>query len=195
MAQVTNDRAAAQADRKTLQEMLDVQLVEVRSLRAQQDSCVRKRTELETRLQQLSARLLEVTGDLTIANDQVRNLQEKLYASEQRIKELQQAYAAGRPARPTENVPENVKPVTPLAAGPIRGEILEVDGRYLTINVGTGAGVVEGMTFMIHRGGAYVGDLRVENVRPKEAGGRITLLKSGEAVAVGDSVEYGLDGQ
>ena len=85
------------------------------------------------------------------------------------------------------------KHVAPTVAGEIRGEIIEVDRVYATINVGEGSGVVPGMTFMVYReGGAYLGDLIIEQVRPKQAGGRLTTLVEGE-VRKGDAVVYGMD--
>jgi hypothetical protein len=78
-------------------------------------------------------------------------------------------------------------------AGEIRGEIIEIDGVYAAINVGESSGVVAGMTFMIYReGGAYLGDLIIEQVRPHQAGGRLTTLVEGE-VRKGDAVIYGMD--
>ena len=59
--------------------------------------------------------------------------------------------------------------------------------------VGEASGVVQGMPFMVYRGQTYVGDVAVETVRPKEAGGKITLLKPGQQIQRGDRVVYGLE--
>ena len=83
--------------------------------------------------------------------------------------------------------------VAPSVAGEIRGEVVEVDGVYATINVGESSGVVAGMTFMVYRtGGVYLGDLVIERVRPDQAGGRLTTLMEGE-IRKGDAVVYGME--
>ena len=69
------------------------------------------------------------------------------------------------------------------------------DGGYVSINVGTASGVAPGMQFVIYRSGQYVGDLQVENVRPKEAGGKVTLVRSGQQIQKGDRVVAGLEGR
>ena len=49
------------------------------------------------------------------------------------------------------------------------------------------------MTFMVYRaGGTYLGDLIIERVRPKQAGGRLTTRVEGE-IRKGDAVVYGMD--
>ncbi len=195
LARVTNEKIAAEAGRKKLEEVLDLQMAELTAAQKQNQELVSQNIDLQTRNQRLASRLLEVTGDLTIRNDQIRNLQERLYAAEEESKSLRQAMATGRRAPTGEDVPDQVVPVTPVAAGPIMGEVSLVDGRYASINVGESSGVVEGMTFMVYRDGTYVGDLEVETVRPKEAGGKITMLASGQQVVTGDRVAYGLEAQ
>ena len=44
---------------------------------------------------------------------------------------------------------------------------------------------------MIYRGQTYLGDLKIDTVRPKEAGGKLTLVKTGQQVQRGDRVVYG----
>jgi len=192
LARQTNEKVSAEAGRKKLEEILDVQMAELTSLRQQYQTYVSENMDLQTRLQRLSARLLEVTGQLTIATDQIRNLQEKLYASEQQVKDYQQQLASGRKPSPVET-PETVMAVSPLVAGPIRGEVTNVDGRYVTINVGETSGVTQGMTFMVYRGSTYVGDVEVARVDPKESGGKITMLSPGQDIQAGDRVAHGLE--
>jgi hypothetical protein len=79
-------------------------------------------------------------------------------------------------------------------AGPIRGEITQIQEGYVTVNVGESSGVTQGMEFMVYRGQTYVGDLKIETVRPKEAGGRLTLVRTGQEVQRGDRVVCGLEG-
>lgn len=192
LARQTNERVAAEAGRKKLEEILEVQTAERTSLQQQNHELLSQNADLQTRNQRLASRVLELTSQMTIATDEMRNLQEKLYAAEQRYKELQQALAAPRRAAEGE-APRGVVPVKPPVAGPIRGEIVEIDGRYASLNIGETSGVVTGMTFMVYRGDTYIGDLEVETVRPKECGGKVTMVAPGQSVQRGDRVAYGVD--
>ncbi len=193
LARQTNEKVAAEAGRKKLEEILDVTTGELTGTQKQNQVLLTQNIDLQTRNQRLASRVLELTSQTAVATDEIRNLQEKLYASEQRVKEMQQAMVAGPRPVAEGGAPRGAVPVTPKVAGPIQGEIVEVDGRYVSINVGETSGVVQGMPFMVYRDGAYVADLEIETVRPKEAGGKLTLLKPGEQVRRGDRVAYGLD--
>lgn len=189
LARQTNERVAAEAGRKKLEEILDVQTAERTSLQKQNQEFLSQNADLQTRNQRLASRVLELTSQMTIATDEMRNLQEKLYAAEQKYKEIQQAQAAPRRAAEAE-APRGAQPVKAAVAGPIRGEIVELDGRYVSLNVGDTSGVVPGMVFIVYRGDTYVGDLEIETVRSKECGGKVTLVAPGQAVQRGDRVVY-----
>ena len=193
LARETNDRVAAEAGQKKLIEILGVQTAEVTAVRKQNQDLLLDNIDYQTRIQRLSSRVLELTSEVTIKTDENRNLQEKLYAQEQRNKELQQTVASGRRTVQLVDAPAGVVPALPQVAGPIEGEVVEVEGRYVSINVGESSGVVAGMEFMVRRGSSYVGDLRVETVRPKEAGGKLTMLAPGQAVQRGDQVVFGMN--
>lgn len=194
LARETNDRVAAEAGRKKLEEILDAQNREMTSMRKQDQELLREKIDLQTRNQRLGSRVLELTSQVTIQTDEIRNLQEKLYAAEQALARAQQGLGGTRRGTPTaEETPTGVVAAKPAVAGPIQGEIVEVDGRYVSINVGETSGVVPGMPFMVHRGGRYVADVHIESVQPKQAGGKVTLLKPGEQVRQGDRVSYGMD--
>jgi hypothetical protein len=195
LARKTNDAAAFEAGRKKLEELLGVQTAELTGAQKQNQMLLSQNIDLQTRNQRLATRNLEVTGQLTIALDESRNLQEKLYAAEQMSKDLQQRMAGGARAAAAEKAPVGVTPVQPPVVGPISGEVREINGAYVSLNIGESSGVVQGMPFMVYRGQTYVGDVAVENVRPKEAGGKITLLRAGQQVQPGDRVVYGLEGR
>lgn len=193
-ARLENDLASAESGRTKLEELLGVHTSELNATQKQNQELVSENIKLQTRIQQLAARVLELTGQNTIANDQIRNLQEKLYSLEQEFKNLQDRVASGvRPNAPAGDVPADVMPQTPLATGPINGEIAQVDGNYVTLSVGQSSGVVSGMTFVVHRGGSYVGDVQIDTVRPKECGGKVTMTAHGQTIQVGDRVSYGLE--
>jgi len=186
LARQTNERVSAEGGRKKLEEMLDVVTAEATGAQKQNQLLLTENIDLQTRNQRLAARVLELTSQTTILTDDNRNLQEKLYAEQQRAKEVVRPAAAVSPAEPA----KGVTPVRPAVAGPIKGEVVEVDGRYVSINIGETSGVVAGMAFMVYRGETYVGDLEVENVRPKEAGGKLTMLAPGQTVQRGDRVSF-----
>ncbi len=190
LASEQNLRAEAQAGRKRMEEMLTVQNAELTSVQKENQSLRRENVNLQTRNESLASRVLELTSEVTIATDQIRNLQEKLYASQQRNKELEQQLVAAPPTREEPVTEAQPVLVEKAVAGPIHGEIVEVDGRYVSINVGETSGVVEGMPFMVYRDNTYVGDLQIRNVRPKEAGGILTMVAPGQSVQRGDRVEY-----
>ena len=76
--------------------------------------------------------------------------------------------------------------MSPAVAVPIRGQITELADDLVAISVGSSSGVRKGMTFIIYRGGEYLGKLVVEMVEPDRAGGRITT-RVGQ-IQVGDYV-------
>ncbi len=193
LARQTNLAVAAEAGRKKLEEILGVQTAELTNTQKQNQVLLTQNIELQTRNQRLSSRLLEVTGQLTIATDQVRNLTEKNYALEQQLREREQMLAGGpRVARGAET-PAGVTALTPLVAGPIRGEIVYLDGRYASLNIGETSGVVPGMTFMVYRDGEYIGDVQIDTVRPKESGAKVVLVAKDRTMQVGDRVVYGYE--
>lgn len=193
LAVCTNDKAAADAGRKKLEEIVDVQTVELTALQKQNQMLLTQNIDLQTRNTRLNSRVLELTSTVTIQNDQRRNLQEKLYACEQENTELQQSLASGRRVLPRgEEIAGRVAPVAISVVGPIRGEIMEVDGNYASINVGDTSGVVEGMTFMVYRGSTFIAELVIDSVRPKQAGGKLKTMQ--QQVNLGDAVAFGLEG-
>jgi hypothetical protein len=192
LARRTNEAQAANTGRTKLEAILEVQRAELSSTQKQNQSLNSQNTDLQTRNQRLAARNLELTGQVTIAVDENRNLQEKLYAAEQMNKDLQRGVAAGARTPAAGAPPTGVTPVTPQVAGPISGEVTQVEQGYVSINVGDTSGVAPGMEFMVYRGQTYLGDLKIDMVRPKEAGGKLTLVKAGLQVQRGDRVVYGM---
>lgn len=185
LARQTNEKVASEAGRKKLEEILGVQTAQNTSLQKENQELFARNTELETRNQKLASRNLEIVSNLSVATDQIRNLQEKLYALEQSQSGTRVSSAAG-----VTTPVANATPVKPSVPGPIRGEITELDGAYASVNIGEASGVVPGMMFMIYRGNQYLGDLEIETVRPKEAGGKLRTVT--QAIRPGDRIAFGL---
>ena len=194
LARRTNEAVAAEAGRKKLEEILAVNMAELTNTQKHNQALNDQNIGLQTRNQRLASRNLEVTSENTVLTDENRNLQEKLYASEQTNKELQQLIASGKRVLPEAATAAGVLAAPPTVAGPINGEVVGVEGGYVNINVGETSGVVSGMTFMVYRGDTYVGDVKVMNVRAKEAGGKVTMVRPGHEVQRGDRVAFGLEG-
>ncbi len=190
LALVTNKQMAAEAARTTLQEILNVQTGELKSVQKQNQSMLAQNMDLQARNSRLNSRVLELTTDVTILTDELRNMQEKLYAAQGGSGGALRA-AAPAASGPDELAVAMTRP--PAVAGEIRGEVIEVNNRYASINVGEAAGVTAGMTFMVYRGGGeYVADLTVEKVRPRQAGGRLSTMVQGN-VRAGDQVIFGIE--
>ncbi len=185
LAAVRNELAALKASRKKVEELAGVQANQLASIQKQNQSLLSENIDLQTRNQSLQDRLSESTSELTLARDEIRNIQEKLIAAEQRWAGSGSAVVPG-----AGSVPANVGIVaTPVARGDLpRAEIVDVAGNYASINAGENSGIVRGMTAMIFRGPNYLGDLQIDSVRPREAGGKLTTLVGD--VRPGDSVKF-----
>jgi len=184
LAREMNDRVAAQAGQAKLQEILGMQNAEVAALQKQNQMLLAQNIDFQTRNTRLNSRVLELTSNNTILTDQVRNLQEKLYAAEQ------QAVRTAQGGRPAERA-TGVVAVSPSLPSPIMGQVVSVDGNYASINVGQASGVTQGMTFMVHRGSNFLADIVVDRVWPAQAGGKLKSIQ--QEIRPGDSVSYGLD--
>lgn len=192
LARARNEKISSEASRTKLQEILAVTTGELKALQRQNQALLTQSIDLQTRNGRLNSRVLELTANNTILTDETRNLTEKLYACEQQIVGLQQRTSGG--GQLVADVQQAAAAaVVPTVLGPIHGQITVVEGSYASVNVGETSGVVPGMIFMIYRDGiGYLGDLVVDNVRPKEAGGKLTTLVKG-GVQPGDPVVYGLE--
>jgi len=102
LAKARNEALAFEAGRTKLQEILGVTTGERNALQKQNQDLVAQNIDLQTRITRMNSRNLDLTTSVTILTDQIRNLQEKLYATEQQLLESQQRVAAGRtvPAEP-----------------------------------------------------------------------------------------------
>ncbi len=172
LAEVDNERVAFDADRKKVQDMLDVTMERLQAAAKAKDDLFRENLALQSRNNELNSRVLDLTTNVAILTDEARNLQEKLVACE---KLSRGPAAAPRVAAAPAEGPMLASAVPPI--GPeIRGRIVNVSDGYASIDVGESSGVGSGMVFMVYRaGGKFVGEISIESVRPKEAGGRLTM--------------------
>jgi hypothetical protein len=193
LAEKKNEALAFEAGRTKLQEILDVATGELKALQKQNQDLLTQNIDLQSRNARLNSRVLELTTQVTILTDENRNMQEKLFACEQQQSGVAAAEGGVRTvSTPQPELPAGAVAAVPTVKGQIRGEIIDVQGNYASINIGSSSGVVRGLTFMVHRGGNYLGELVIDSVRPNEAGGKLQTLASGE-IRRGDPVIYGLE--
>jgi hypothetical protein len=171
--QAVNEKLAAEAGRTKLQEILDVQTGELKAAQKENQTLLAQNIDLQSRNSRANSRVLELTTNVTILTDQVRNMQERLTACERRV--------AGAAADMPAGVVGEALAVAPSVRGEIRAQVVEVVGNYASLNVGESTGVRPGMVFWVYRdGGVYVGDIQIDTVRPNECGGRIVLRGEGQ---------------
>lgn len=182
---VKNERVAFDADRKKLQDVLDINAGQLRDVQKEAAALRAQNIDLQSRNGKLNARVLDLTTEVTILTDEARNIQEKLLACEKKSAEV--ARAGG--ARAVSADSTGAVSARPTVAGAIRGQIMDVTGNYAGIDVGESSGVVAGLTMLVYRGSTYLGELVVDKVRPKEAGGRI-VSQAKEEIRKGDLVWY-----
>jgi hypothetical protein len=185
MARVEQEKLSNEAARTKVEQMLAVVVNERARLQEHNNDMRTDMIDLRTRNNALNQRSLDLTNDVNILNDEVRNLQEKNYAYEQRIAQLQRG-ASGGVLGADEAIAGAARAVLPEVAGRVEGTVTSVDGNYVSLSAGEAAGVQPGMQFMLVRDGNYVGDLVIETVRPRESGGKIVLVAEGREVRPGD---------
>lgn len=186
-AKAENEKTRIEATATSLRDMLDVRTAEATDLRKRNQDLLTRNNELEERYTRGNSRILELTTNVTILTDQIRNLQEKLYAAEQGGARLTST------ARPI----SSAAPITAVAAqpglmGPIRGSVTTVDGAYASVNIGEASGVTVGMEFMVYRDSTYLGMLKIETVGSQEAAGKLAAQAAGQ-VRSGDMIVFGLN--
>lgn len=139
-----------------------------------------RKLDLEKRNQDLDDRVSEQATQIIAMEQEKRQLEQQVYILRNENKRL--AQAAKEPPTLLAEVPAGVSkgrvlPLTETAGTPIRGRLLDVEGRRASISVGSSDGVEAGMVFVIYRGGDFIGDLEVTDVEPDKSAGRITLTR------------------
>ncbi len=188
-----SEALSAEGSRKSLESTLAVETSARDRAEEHNNELRRENMQLQTRNTRLNGRNMELVSETTVLRDEVRNLQEKAYALEQRFAQVQRGGAAGAVLDQTTEA-GTARVVSPSVKGVIDGTVTSVDGNYASISVGESSGVAAGMEFMLVRDGSYLGDLLIDTVRPKEAGGKL-VLAAGRDVRAGDMARFGLEGK
>lgn len=123
----------------------------------------------------LTKRINELTADLVVRSQQLKQKLAELSVYRDENEELRRALKIGSPGEVSVAGPTPLaRAAAPVATSPIMGQITRVDGRRATINVGSASGVRPGMVMVVMRGDDYIADLEItEDITPNEAVGMI----------------------
>lgn len=188
-----SEALSVEGSRKSLESLLTVATTGRNRAEEHNNELRSENMELQTRNTQLNARVTGLTSEVNLRTEEIRNLQEKHYALTQQFALLRRSGTAGAGLDDTTGA-GTARVVSPSVRGVIDGTVTSVDGNYASISVGETSGVAAGMEFMLVRNGTYVGDLLIDTVRPKEAGGKL-VPAAGRSVQSGDLARFGLDGK
>jgi hypothetical protein len=154
------------------------------------EQALQRERELRLKNLQLRDAIKEADAKLVVLKQQLRQKVEELAYYRQENKELRAETGVGMAEPPFSAVPEGpAQAAAPASAAPIRGTITQVEGALATVDVGSAAGVRQGMRMVVLRDSSYVCDLEItDTVTPTEAVGRI-LLERDKRIRPGDKVE------
>jgi hypothetical protein len=190
LAKSEADRGSTEAMNRALLAQVELSREAESKLREQLNTIDRENIDVQQRNVDLNGRVTELTAQVAVLSEQRRQYEQQLNIMKQDLDRLSQATGKPSSARrfedPTGVAMPNVQAMTTPAASSIRGKILAVAGDRVTISVGTADGVNKDMSFVIHRDGSYIGELKVSEVEPQQAAGRV--LGATQSPQVGDRV-------
>ncbi len=190
LAKAESEQSSSEAMNRGLLAQLEIARAAESEYRKRRDDIEKRGIDLERRNIDLNDRVNELTAQVSVLVEQRRQYEQQINILRTENEKLSQAEqrrpaAAGLEA-PAGAAMQNVVPLSPAGSAAITGQVLAVSGNLVTISVGRAAGVREDMLFVIHRGGAYVGDLKIDKVDPDQAAGRV--VRSSGTPTRGDQV-------
>ena len=141
--------------------------------RDQRKEIEQRNMELERRNIDLNERVNELTSQVLVLVQQQNQLEQQVNILRDENQKLAQGVRPEAGAAVFAGGAGGVEPVSPATTTPIRGRIVEVQGDLATISVGSADGVQPGTVFVIYRGSDYIGDLKITDVEPDLAAGRV----------------------
>lgn len=188
LAKVGAEKSSAEAMSRGLLAQLQVAESARSEYKKQRDELETQSVDLQRRNVDLNDRVNEQTAQIIVLQEQKRQYEQQIHIlrseNEKLANESRRMSSGLAMEEPTGAAMKQAVALTPVAASPIRGEIIEIAGNILTISVGSADGVTKDMVFVVYRGGQYIGDLRVGMVDPNRSAGR--LIQSAMAPKVGD---------
>jgi hypothetical protein len=150
-----------------------------REQRDQRAETEKRNLELEERNAELNRRIQEQMAQILVLVQEQRQLEQQInIMREEGTKMAGGAWSGGPAGLPAVSVSASSPATAPTSVAPIRGAIVEVDGKLATISVGSSDGVRDGMVFVIYRGKEYIGDLEVTDVEPNLAAGNLVRMRA-----------------
>lgn len=177
LAKAESERSSTEAMNRGLLAQIEIARANESSYRRQRETLDRQNIDLQQRNIDLNGRVNELTSTISVLAEQKRQFEQQINILRSENIKMSRGVgrigASSRMEAATGVVMRNIDALTPVQGSAIRGKILEVQGNLVTVSVGSSAGVTEGMVFVIHRGGEYVGDLKISMVDPDKAAGRL----------------------
>lgn len=190
LAQLKAEKSSVGAMNRGLLARLNVAENAREEYHKQRNGLEKRSIDLERRNIDLNDRVNELTAQVSVMHEEKRQLEQQVKILQDQNTKLSQASRSPSGAVTFESASgtamTGVDALSPVAATPIRGRVIEMDGRLVTISVGGSDGVKEGMIFVIHRDGEYVGDVKIDLVDPNRSAGRI--VRSSIDPGLGDMV-------
>lgn len=188
LAKAESEKSSAEAMNRGLLAQLQIAEGGRSEYRKQRDDIEKRNIELERRNIDLNDRVNEQTARITVLFEQKRQYEQQINIL--RVEMEKMAKASGRSiAQPVFENPEGTvagTPLTPVGGQAIRGRVDDINSGSVSISVGAVDGVRKDMEFIIHRGGEYVGKMKIQMVNPNQAAGKV--LQTALPPALGDLV-------
>ena len=154
------------------------------------ENALTRERDLRNRNLQLADGIKETNAKIIVLNQQLRQKVEELAFYREENEKLRGLTGVGTTS-PLASTP------TPMAtaagpaatAGPIQGTVTRIEGSLATVDVGSSAGLRQGMRMVVLRDNSYICDLEITDaVTPTEAVG-VVLLERDKRIQIGDKIE------
>jgi RNA polymerase sigma factor (sigma-70 family) len=141
-------------------------------------------TDAQKALREKDDEIAALRDQLAASQIEVKALIDRCKSLEVKIEELQKERAKDKAK------PDKPAGVPPADAPEIKGEVTKAADGLVVVNVGKDAGVEAGLTLNVYRlkPPLYVGDLRIVEVREREAVGKLVHAAPGRTIEAGDRV-------
>lgn len=193
IAQFTADNRRADALAQRLTNELGIAQAGRAAIEAQRQELESRDIELEQRNSSLSERVNELTTRVTVLIQQRRQQAQEINILREESRGLAlrtgSSMAGGSGGALSSIGTPRITPLTTKAPARISGRVRSVDGNLVTLSVGSADSVQKGATFVVYRGGDYVGDVEITDVQPNLSAGRLIRNGPGMSIRVGDKVQ------
>lgn len=191
LAKIESEKTSADAMNRALVAQLEAAEKARSEFQTQRDGLEHQVIDFQRRNVDLNDRVNELTARIAVVLEEKRHFEQQINILREENQRLSQATRT--PSRglaleePSGQALPGVQALTPVPVSPIRGHVVAVSGDLVTFSVGSADGVRKDMVFVVHRDGAYIGDVRVDVVEPNRAAGR--MIRSSGKPQNGDQVQ------